>query len=87
MTSSKVKLKWTKIEQDSFNKIKRIVARDTLLNYPEFNETFKVHNNASDFQLGAVISQKGEPITFHSRKLNDAQRRYKVTERGLLSIV
>ena len=32
---------------------------DTLLTYPGFNETFKIHTDASAFQLGAVISQKG----------------------------
>ena len=37
--------------------------------------------------MGAVISQKGKPIAFYSRKLNDAQTRYTTTERELLSIV
>ena len=29
ITSNKVKFRWTKIKQDAFGKIKRIVARDT----------------------------------------------------------
>ena len=53
--SSKVKFKWTKIEQDDFDEIKRIVERKTLLTFPGFNEEFKIHTDASDFQLGAVI--------------------------------
>ena len=40
-TSSKVKFKWTKIKQDAFNIINRIVARDTLLTYLDFNNEFK----------------------------------------------
>ena len=36
--SSKVKFKWTKIKQDTFEEIKRIVAHNTLLEYPDFNE-------------------------------------------------
>ena len=39
LTSNKWGFKWTQVEQDAFNKIKRIVARDTLINYPAFNET------------------------------------------------
>ena len=47
---SKVKFKWTKNEQDSFKEIKRIVACDTLSDYTDFNEEFKIHTNASDFE-------------------------------------
>ena len=62
------------------------MARDTLLTYPDFNETFKIHTDASAFQLGAVISQKGKPIDFYRRKLTDARQRYTVIDRELLSI-
>ena len=34
LTSIKRILKWTQVEQDAFDKIKRIVARGTLLTYP-----------------------------------------------------
>ena len=47
--SSIVKYKWNKIEQDTFDVIKRIVARDTLLDFPYSNEEFKIHIDASDF--------------------------------------
>ena len=50
------------------------MARDTLLTY-------------GAFQLGAVIIQKGKPITFYGRRLTDAQQRYTVTERELLRTV
>ena len=39
------------VEQDAFDEIKRVVARNNLLTYPYFNETFEVHTNASAFQL------------------------------------
>ena len=67
--------------------MKRIVVRDNLLTYTDFNEPFKINTNASAFQLGAVIIQTGKPIAFYSIKLTDAQQRYTVTERELQTIV
>ena len=59
----------------------QIVARGTLLTYPDSNETFKVHMNACAFPLGEVIRKKGKPIAFYIRKLSHAQQRSKVTEK------
>ena len=64
LTYIKRKFKWTKVKQDDFDKIKRIVACNNLSTYPDFNETYKINTDASAFQLGAVIIQKGKPITF-----------------------
>ena len=75
------KFKWKNVEQDAFNEIKWIVAHDTLLTYTDFNETFKIHTDASAVQLRAVIIQIGKPIAFYSRKLTDDQQQYTVTER------
>ena len=60
---------------------------NTLLTYPDFNETFKTQTDDSGFQLGMVIIQKGKLIAFCSIKLNDAQRWYTVTEIELLRTV
>ena len=74
-----MKFKWTKIKQDSFEYIKQIVSRATLLAYPYFNENFKIHTNASGFQLGAFINHNGKLIIFYSRTLTDPQKLYTVT--------
>ena len=47
----------------------------------------KIDTNARDLQLGAVVVQNRKPIAFYSRKLTGAHKRYKVTEKELLSIV
>ena len=85
--SNKVKFKWTKIKQDDFDEIKWIVACNNLLTFTDLNEEFKIHTNVSNFQLVAVISQKGKTIDFYSRRLTDYQKRYTVTEKELLIIV
>ena len=63
------------------------MTQETLLAYPNFDEPFNVHTDASHTQLGSVVSRNGSPIAFYSRKLNAAQTRYTTTERELFAIV
>ena len=64
-----------------------MIGREVLLGYPDFNDPFEIHTDASKLQLGAIIYQKGKPIAFYSRKMNSAQHNYTTTEKELLSIV
>ena len=75
------------MEQEAFEKVKKIISKETLLAFPDFSKPFVIHTDASHTQLGAVISQDNKPIAFYSRKPNPAQTRYTTTERELLSIV
>ena len=88
---------WTGACMEAFNEMKAIVARDTLLAYPDHNKTFYVETDASDYQLGGRIFQKvydeelkkevDRYIAFYTRKLNSAQKNYTTIEKELLSIV
>ena len=40
-----------------------MVSTVTLITYPDCKLPFTVHNDASDKQLGAVISQNNKPIS------------------------
>jgi len=79
--------KWSDECNEAFEAIKRAIARETLLNFPDFNKEFHIYTDASDYQLGAVIMQDNKPLAFYSRKLNKHQRRYTTGEQELLSIV
>jgi hypothetical protein len=84
MTSAKVKWKWTPECQDSFEKTKAIMAKETLVTFPDFTKELEIHTDASKLQLGACISQGGKPVTCYSCKLQPAQTCYTTTERELL---
>ena len=87
LCSKNAKFVWGPEQQKAFDTMKKIMTKETLLAFPDFNEEFVIHTDASKYQLGACISQKGKPIAFYSRKLTDAQTRYTTTERELLAIV
>ena len=81
------KIKWSPEMEQSFQDLKRLVAQETVLAYPDWNKPFEVHSDASDYQLGAVLSQGGKPLSFFSRKLTAPQKNYTTTEKELLAIV
>ena len=87
LCSTKVKFKWTDIENNALTAMKKIVVREVLLYYPNFSKKFIIHTDASKTYLGVVISQNRKPIDFYSRKLTSVQINYTTTERELLSIV
>ena len=77
---------WGSKQQNAFEKIKKVIAVETMLVYPDFNIPFEVHTDSSDYQLGGVVAQRGKPIGFFSRKLNSAQKNYTTGEKELLGI-
>ena len=72
---------------NSFEKLKLLLTSDPVLKYPDFKKTFTLTTDASNFALGAVLSQDGHPICFSSRTLNDHETNYSVIEKELLAIV
>ena len=87
LTSANVKWKWTNEHQIAFEQMKALIAKETLVTFPDFSKEFEIHTDASKLQLQACISQDGKPVAFYSRKLSPAQTRYTTTECELLSIV
>jgi hypothetical protein len=47
LTSSKVKWKWTTEHQELFDKMKALIAKETLLTFPDISKEFEIHTDAS----------------------------------------
>ena len=69
LTSNKIKWKWTDIEDNAFENIRRVVDYNTFSNYTDFNEQFEINTNAIRFKLLAVIFiiQEGRHIIFYKK--------------------
>ena len=55
----------------SFVDLKSIVSEETVFNYQDWKIHFKIHTDAYDKQLGAVISQNNKPIEFSAREFQN----------------
>ncbi len=72
---------------DSFENLKALISSHPILKFPEFDKPFKVTTDASDFAIGAVLSQHGQPVAFVSRTLNKHEKHYSATDKEFLAIV
>jgi hypothetical protein len=82
-TSSRVNFEWHSFHQQAFDDIKKVIGTEAqvILCYPDFNKPFHLDTDASDHQLESVIMQDKNPIAFYSRKINTAQKQYRIIER------
>ena len=91
LTKKGEKFIWTVEQQNAFETLKEKLITAPVLSYPDFEKKFLVTTDASDYAIGAVLSQgpvgSDQPIAYASRILNKAERNYNTTEKELLAIV
>lgn len=85
--SAKVNIKLDQPALEAMNKIKDELEAQVQLFQPDFKEPFELTTDASNFAIGAVLSQKQRPIAFISRTLNETEQNYSTNEKELLAIV
>lgn len=83
--------KWTDEQKTAFEELKRRLTESPVLACPDFDKTFVLQTDASDYGLGAVLTQEIEGservIAYASRHLNQAERNYTTTEKECLAII
>lgn len=74
-----------------FEKCKLLLTNDPILQYPDFTKDFILTTDASNYAIGAVLSQgtigSDKPIGYASRTLNSSEINYSTIEKELKAIV
>lgn len=78
---------WGESAQEAFETLKTIMCSYPRLAIPDFSIPFTVECNASKFDVGVVLMQKGQPIAFESKKLTNAKHNFSVYEKEMLAIM
>jgi hypothetical protein len=86
------KWEWTVAMELAFDELKRRFTTAPILRQFDPKKVCIVETDASDFALGAVLSQKGDdgrlyPVAFHLRKFTLAEINYEIHNKELLAIV
>jgi cleavage and polyadenylation specificity factor subunit 1 len=81
---------WTPYPHRAFEECKTSFSPTTLLAHPDPAATLALATDTSTSAMGAVLQQHvdnvWQPLTFFSKKLNPAQQKYSVYDRGLLAV-
>lgn len=72
---------------EAFEKLKSLISSHPILRYPNYERQFTLTTDASNYAIGAVLSQEGHPICFASRTLNNHERNYSATDKEFLAIL
>ena len=91
LTGLRVEWKWTEEHQKAFELLKGVMTSPPVLGYPNSSDLFILDTDASDYAIGAALSQVQDarevPISFASKALNAKQRQYCTTRKELLAVV
>ncbi len=91
LTRKHAKFDWDENCEQAFQKLKQILVNAPVMALPRDEGKFILDCDASNFGIGAVLSQEqdGEEkvIAYASRSLSRAERNYTTTRKELLSIV
>ena len=82
---------WQQAEQQAFDQLKLALTTAPVLILPDSDKPFIITTDASDFAIGAVLSQDqgkvDQSITFESRKMSLIELNYFIHEKELLAMV
>ncbi|KAL8586472.1 hypothetical protein ACOMHN_050067 [Nucella lapillus] len=85
------KIVWSDECQEAFDKLKQALVSHPVLILPDHGQQFVLRTDASGQGLGAVLLQEREgilqPVSYASKKLSDAEKRYHTIEQECLAVV
>jgi len=90
--SEEKKWAWNKEAETAFHDLKQRFTTAPILAHFDAARPIIIETDASDFAIGAVLSQRDEenrlhPVAFHLRKFHPAEINYEIHNKELLAIV
>lgn len=92
LTKAGVAFAWSAQQDAAFRRLKDALSSAPVLQAPDWTRQFRLHCDASDVAVGAVLAQVAPTgveyiVSCWSRQLSPAQSRYSAADRELLAVV
>lgn len=78
---------WTLEATEAFELIKTKLTTAPILILPDFSETFELHSDAFKLGIRAVLSRRGLPIAYYSKKLTGVRSWYSTYDVEFYAVV
>jgi hypothetical protein len=72
----KEKFVWGLSQQQAFNDLKKFLCSTPLISILDLQQPFEIEIDALDYVVGAILTQHGHPMAYHSKTLSDVVRKY-----------
>src|SRR5258705_6912919 len=83
---------WGTVEQQAFDALKNTITSTPMLTFPSRSSLFCLECDASNFAMGAILSQQQEdglfhPIGFMSKSFSNMKQNYQIHDKEMLVIM
>ncbi len=79
LTKKSVRFDWNEDRQKSFDRLKAMLCSAHVMIHPDTQQEYQLHTDASDFAVGAILTQErggiDRPMQYVSKALTDSQRK------------
>jgi hypothetical protein len=87
MTNIKQVFQWGGKKQKAFYALKEKTSSAPVLALPDLRQPFEIQTDASNYAMGVVVLQHGNPICYHSETFNGVVINYPTYDKELYALV
>ena len=74
-------------QHKAFIELKHRLCSAPVLTLPDLQQPFEIETDASNYAIGAVLTQHGHPVAYHSETFSDTVCKYLTYDKEMYSIV
>ena len=78
---------WLESQHKAFIELKQRLYSTQVLTLPDMQKQFEIEKDASNYAIGAVLTQQGHPVAYHGDTLSDTVHKYPTYDKEMYSIV